>query len=88
MKKILSNYDCYKLIRKPTPKPSVRMKSKKDYKRSIWKKQQDWFMTHSDLEQDIWADEIEHDEEPRRSLCRVPDFLSEEEEELSLWASL
>lgn len=45
-------------------------------------------MTHPDIEQDIWADEIERDEEPRRSLYRVPDVLSEEEEELSLWASL
>jgi len=45
-------------------------------------------MTHPDIEQDIWADEIEHDEEPRRSLRRVPDVLSAEEEELSLWVSL
>jgi len=41
MKKILTNYDCYKLIRKSTPKPSIRMKSKKDYKRSNWKRQLD-----------------------------------------------
>jgi len=39
MKKILSNYDCYKLIRKTTPKPSIRMKSKKDYNRFAWKRQ-------------------------------------------------
>jgi len=45
-------------------------------------------MTHPDIEQDIWADEIERDEEPKRSLYRAPDVLSEEEEELSLWASL
>lgn len=45
-------------------------------------------MTHPDIEQDIWADEIERDEEPRRSLRRPPDVLSEENEELSLWVSL
>jgi len=39
--KVLTNYECMKLIRKPTVKPSVRMKSKKDYKRSVWKKQLD-----------------------------------------------
>ncbi len=45
---------------------------------------------HPDLQDfPTWADEIEHDEEePRRSLRRIPDVLSAEEEELSLWVSL
>jgi len=44
---------------------------------------------HPDLEDhEAWADEIDRDEEPRRSLRRPLDVLSEEDEELSLWVSL
>jgi len=44
---------------------------------------------HPDLEDYTpWADELEHDEEPRRSIRIAPNVLSEEEEELSLWVSL
>jgi len=36
--KVLTNYECIKMIRKPVAKPSIRMKSKKDYNRSLWKR--------------------------------------------------
>jgi hypothetical protein len=43
---------------------------------------------HPDLEDhEAWADETERDEEPKRTMRRPPDILSEEEE-LSLWVSL
>ncbi len=42
---------------------------------------------HPDIEQDIWADEIEQDEEHRRySAKRCPD--EDPEKEMSLWSSL
>jgi hypothetical protein len=41
---------------------------------------------HPDIEQDLWADEIEHDEEPKRFARRAPD--EDPEKEMSLWSSL
>ena len=46
--KVLTNYQCMKMIRKPVAKPSIRMKSKKDYNRSQFKKVIDIYLTENE----------------------------------------
>jgi hypothetical protein len=36
--KMITNFEAYKLIRKPTPKPSIRFKDKKKYNRQSFKR--------------------------------------------------